>query len=166
MTSIVLLPKDVLATIFSQLWRIEAKGVVLTCKLFYHVVSSQRFLNLNFKHFTIAIIQGAPVSKRSFICTVRNQEIETCILKYDHFDTFFSLLSKVQRRNFSSAHVKSFYVYAHTGRMVAFHENSLVAAELCSLNCTVLYASEFTWNELRDDARLWCDFVRQGTNNG
>jgi hypothetical protein len=160
MTSIVSLPKDVLAMIFSHLWRIEAKGVVLTCKLFYQVVSSQRFFESNFKHFTIAIIQGAHTAKLNFICTARNQDIETCILKYDHFDTFSSLLSKVQSKDSSSAHVKSLYAYAHTGRMVAFHKSNHVVTELDKqLRPLVLYTSHFTWKELRDKARTWCDIM-------
>jgi hypothetical protein len=153
------LPKDVLAMVFSHLWRIEAKGVPLTCKLFHEVVSSQRFFESNFKHFTIAIIQSAHTAKRGFI-SARNQE--TFLLKYDHFDTFSSLLAKVQSKDSSSSHIRSLYAYAHTGRVVAFQEKSLVTAELCLLNCTVLYASEFTWSELRDNTRTWCDFVRQG----
>ncbi len=164
MTTILSLPKDVLAMVFSQLWRIEARGVPLTCKLFHQVISSQRS---NFRHFTITIQVTSAISKHPSI-HVAQQNAETFILEYDHFDTLSSLLSKVQNKESSSTHMKSLYAYAH-GRMVAFYENNLVSNELEQLgpsNRAVLYTSPFTWKESRNRARTWCDFVNEGSSSG
>jgi hypothetical protein len=166
MASILSLPKDVLAMVFSQLWRIEAKGVPLTCKLFHQVISSQRFLSLKFKHFAITI-QVTPASDHSArVANVLDQNNETFMLESDHCDTLSSLLFKVQNMD-TSIGVKSLFAYAH-GRMVAFRENNLVIKELEQLgpeNQTVLHASSFTWQESRGSARTWCDFVNESLSS-
>ena len=75
------LPKDLHGLIFSFLWRIEAKGVPLTCKLFYMIIKSPRW----FKGW------------RMFKTRFHNPEFSP--IEYDHFDAFDTVLSRFQQRN-------------------------------------------------------------------
>jgi hypothetical protein len=75
------LPKDLHGLIFSFLWRIEAKGVPLTCKLFLSIIKSPKW----FKGW------------RMFKTRFHNQELSP--IDYDHFDTFDMVLSRFKQKN-------------------------------------------------------------------
>ena len=75
------LPKDLHGLIFSFLWRIEAKGIPLTCKLFHSIIKSPRW----FKGW------------RMFKTRFHNQELSP--IEYDHFDTFDMVLSRFQQKH-------------------------------------------------------------------
>ena len=75
------LPKDLPGLIFSILWRIEAKGIPTTCKLFHSIIKSPRW----FKGW------------RMFKTRFHNPEFSP--IDYDHFDTFDMVLSRFKQRN-------------------------------------------------------------------
>ncbi len=188
--SILSLPKDILAVIFSKLWRIEAKGVPLTCKMFSQVISSRRYFNNNFKHFTIRIQQLPDSLARSLLRAAEKVDLshfrdaeankanaqsmlkhpKSAIVKYDHFDTPNTLLNRFQQENETTwpdckKACLSLYANSAHGRLHAFQdEHNSLLEELEFLpqeNRETLYTSDFSWRELNESLLTWSDVMSQ-----
>ena len=131
------LPKDLHGLIFSFLWRIEAKGIPLTCKLFHSIIKSPRW----FKGW------------RMFKTRFHNPEFSPT--EYDHFDTFDMVLSRFQEKNPQSK-VQSFYTINPTNNRI----HLLFEDEFAfSFESSTLHESYYTWKELRKMQRTWTGFV-------
>jgi hypothetical protein len=98
------LPKDVLGLVFSQMWRIDATGVPLTCRLFAFVVKSKRYFK-GWKAFTITI-QDMPNALRRYE-DVGNALSHTQfkVVKYDHYNTMADLLRLIVKETISTRRI-------------------------------------------------------------
>ncbi len=182
------LPKDVLGLIFSKLYKIEAIGVPLTCRLFHFIVSSQRYFE-SFQTFSITI-QELPLCLHFSILDAAKKALQSnesahtkssleeflkrtprsVTVKYDHYDTLQSLLQRFHNENRTTwpnceTACNSLYAHDHNNNMFAFrNENNFVIAELDYLyppNQRTLYTSDFTWQELRDSLVTWSDIMSE-----
>jgi hypothetical protein len=187
------LPKDILGLIFSKLYKIEAKGIPLTCKLFSLILSSKRYFPQSFKSFSITI-QELPLSlhfslldaakkalqqtentqvKSDVVAFLKRKPKSTTVI-YDHYDTLASLLQRFRHENQSTwpNTCNSLYAHDHNNNMFAFrNENNSILSELDYLyppNQRTLYTSDFTWQELRESLVTWSDILSEalfGHNN-
>jgi len=131
--SILDLPKDLLGVIFSWLWRIEAKGVPLTCKMFHGILNSKRWF------------KGWKMFKTVVICGPEKQ----ITIEYDHCFTFQMILVQVQK---NQPHVQSIFTIHPTSKQLElFAEDS----SLIDFNFEALYGSKYTWEELRNMQRIF-----------
>ncbi len=98
--TILQLPEDILGLIFSKLWRIKAKGIPLTCRLFSYVLKSPRYFT-GWRRFTIRI-QDTPNMLRRYTTNSHItsfapvSEPKYAIVKYDHLDTVADLLDRLK----------------------------------------------------------------------
>jgi hypothetical protein len=128
------LPKDILGLVFSQLWRIDATGVPLTCKLFAFVLRSKRYFK-GWKAFTITI-QDMPNALR------RYQDFDTSplspphsvVVKYDHFDKMHDLLNRFVSENKDSRNIKALYGLNEYGIRIALPKHKRVTHALFALS--------------------------------
>ena len=133
MSMILSLPKDLLGVIFSFLWRIDAKGIPLTCKLFHFILVSPRWFK-GWKMFQ-ALIECKPPA-------------EKILVEYDHFDTFKMILARVQKLNHSQIH--SFFTIKNK-KIELFDETDFVF----KFQNLVLYGSKYTWSESRNMQKIF-----------
>jgi hypothetical protein len=188
------LPKDILGFIFSKLYKIEAKGVPLTCKLFHLTLSSRRYFT-SFKSFSItiqelpwslhfsllnaatkALQQSENPHTTSSIAEFLKKQPKSVTVKYDHYDTLQTLLQRFRQENQTSwpncETCNSLYAHDHNNNMFAFrNESNSILSELDYLyppNQRTLYTSDFTWQELRESLVTWSDVMSKahfGHNN-
>jgi len=133
MSTILSLPKDLLGVIFSCLWRIEAKGIPLTCKLFHFILVSPRWFK-GWKMFQ-AVIECKPPAEKLFIA-------------YDHFDTFNMILARVQKLNHS--HIHSIFTITNN-KIELFDEHDFVF----KFQNQSFYGSKYTWSESRNMQQIF-----------
>ena len=131
MSIILSLPKDLLGVIFSFLWRIEAKGIPLTCKLFHFILVSPRWFK-GWKMFQ-AHIEFKPPAKKLFV-------------EYDHFDTFKMFLARVQKHS----HIHSFFTI-NNKKIELFDENDFVF----KFQNQTFYGSKYTWSESQNMKKIF-----------
>jgi hypothetical protein len=188
------LPKDVLGLIFSKLYKIEAKGVPLTCKFFYLTLSSTRYFQ-SFKFFSItiqelplclhfslqtaakkALHQSEDTQTKSSVAAFLQRTLRSVTVNYDHYDTLQSLLQRFRQENRNTwpncETCNSLYAHDHNNNLFAFrNENNSILTELDNLyppNQHTLYTSDFTWQELRESLVTWSDIMSEalfGNNN-
>jgi hypothetical protein len=139
MSMILSLPKDLLGVIFSFLWRIEAKGIPLTCKLFHFILVSPRWFK-GWKMFQAHI--------ESELCIECKPPAKKLFVEYDHFDTFKILLARVQKLNQSQIH--SFFTIKNK-KIELFHENDFVF----NFQNQTFYGSKYTWSESRNMQQIF-----------
>jgi hypothetical protein len=182
------LPKDILGFIFSKLYKIEAKGVPLTCKLFHFTLTSRRYFT-SFKSFSITI-QELPLSLhfslldaakalqhtnehtnesdvKSDVVEFLKKQPRSVTVNYDHYDTLQTLLQRFRQENRNTwpncETCNSLYAHDHNDNMFAFrNENNSILSELDNLyppNQRTLYTSDFTWQELRESLVTWSDIM-------
>jgi hypothetical protein len=128
------LPKDVLGLIFSQMWRIDATGVPLTCRLFAFVLKSKRYFK-EWKAFTITI-QDMPnaLRKYQYLDTTHPFTSQIATVKYDHFDTMANLLQRIfEEKEFDSKNIRALYGLSEHGLRIALPKNKRVAHALFAL---------------------------------
>jgi hypothetical protein len=128
------LPKDILGLVFSQMWRIDATGVPLTCKLFAFVVKSKRYFK-GWKAFTITI-QDMPNALRRYE-DVGNALSHTQfkVVKYDHYNTMADLLRLIVKENkFYSQNIRAFYGLNEHGIRIALPKHKRVTHALFALS--------------------------------
>jgi hypothetical protein len=154
------LPKDILGLIFSKLYKIEAKGVPLTCKLFSLILSSKRYFPQSFKTFSVTI-QELPLCLHFSLLEAAKKVLHhhhhqlqhahtpasitvaflerlprSVTVKYDHYDTLESLLQRFRHENqttWPNCETTCYSLYAHdqNNNLFAFrNENNFVTAEL------------------------------------
>ncbi len=140
------LPKDVLGLIFSHLWRIDATGVPLTCRLFAFVLKSKRYFK-GWKAFTITI-QDMPIALRGYhdLNTAPLSPPQFAIVKYDHFDTMADLLQRfVSETKFNNLqNAAALYGLNEHGNRIALPKHKRVIHALFALpqHCRhVIYCS-------------------------
>jgi hypothetical protein len=131
------LPKDILGLIFSNLWRIDATGVPLTCRLFAFVLQSKRYFK-RWKAFTITI-QDMPNALRRYdldTMTPSSSAPHSAVVEYDHFDTMADVLQRfISENNFDNLQniIVALYGLDEHGVRVALPKNKRVTHALFAL---------------------------------
>lgn len=149
------LPNDILGLIFSQLWRVEAKGIPLSCKRFLEILTSKRYFK-GWQHFTITVTNTTHHFRQipSFKLiekTPNNKKTINETVTYDHFDTFSSVLEKFNLH--AKMQYKSLYACDGFRNFFSFQENDSVWWEISVFtfpHCNTLYTSTLPWEELQE----------------